>query len=163
MHFASFEVVSVKILNCTKGIFPSSGLWQRREKHETGCVTWSVFCKPQRRKKCYHRTRIFQPRTKINGPWSEPKKSTCPRTSGMDNILFTFYIAFDGPFLPATYRLRSINFRVCRYSGLCSLLDFVITNNNDITPRIFFRPQHYLVRARFPYNPIHLLCIQFFV
>ena len=50
MHFASFEVVSVKILNCTKDIFPSSGLRQRREKHETGCITWSVFCMPHRRK-----------------------------------------------------------------------------------------------------------------
>ena len=55
-------------------------------------------------------------------------------------IPFNFYIAFDGPFLPATYRLRSINFqfRVCRYSGLSSLLDLVNTNKNDITPRIFF-------------------------
>ena len=25
------------IRSCTKDIFPSSGLWQRREKHETGC------------------------------------------------------------------------------------------------------------------------------
>ena len=33
---------------------------------------------PQR---CCHVTRIFEPRTKSNGLWSRPKKSTCPRTS----------------------------------------------------------------------------------
>ena len=53
-------------------------------------------------------------------------------------ILFNFYIAFDGPFLPATYRLRSINFRVCRYSGLSFLLDFVITTTTTTT---ILRPQ----------------------
>ena len=35
--------------------------------------------------KCNHMTRIFQPRTKTNGPRREPKKSTCPRTSEMDS------------------------------------------------------------------------------
>ena len=39
--------------------------------------------------KCYHVTRMFEPQTKTNGPWSGPKKSACPRTSEMDsNFLF---------------------------------------------------------------------------
>ena len=29
--------LQASIRSCTKDIFPSSGLWQRREKHETGC------------------------------------------------------------------------------------------------------------------------------
>ena len=71
MDFASFEVVSVKVLNCTKDIFPSSGLWQRQEKHETGCITWSVFCKPQHRKNV-----ITWPEFFIRGP-----KPTVPEAS----------------------------------------------------------------------------------
>ena len=36
--------------------------------------------------KCYRVTRIFEPRTKTNGPWSGPEKSACPRTSETDSI-----------------------------------------------------------------------------
>ena len=39
MHFefdAFSKLSPLEILNCTKDIFPSSGLWQRRDKDETG-------------------------------------------------------------------------------------------------------------------------------
>ena len=92
MHFASFEVVSVKDLKLYKGHL--SFLWTLTKAgktcNETGCPQpkWhhviSVL-QAAASQKCYHMTRIFQPRTKTNGPWSEPKKSTCPRTSEMDS------------------------------------------------------------------------------
>ena len=34
----------------------------------------------------YHVTRIFEPLTKTNGPWSRSKRSACPRTSETDSI-----------------------------------------------------------------------------
>ena len=43
-----------------------------------------------------------------------------------------FYIAFDGPFLPATYHPRNNNF-VCWYSGLSSLLDFNTISFADLS------------------------------
>ena len=62
-------------------------------------------------------------------------------------ILFNFYIAFDDPFLPATYRPRSINFRVCRYSGLSPLLDFYHKQQQYYAQDVLsFRLQHYLAR-----------------
>ena len=61
-------------------------------------------------------------------------------------ILFNFYIAFDGPFLPATYRPRSINFRVCRYSGLSSRLRYHKQQRYYAQGFLSFRLQHYLVR-----------------
>ena len=39
--------------------------------------------RPQHR---YHVTRIFEPPTKTNGPWSRLKKSACPRTSETDSV-----------------------------------------------------------------------------
>ena len=49
--------LQASIRSCTKDIFPSSGLWQRREKHDRlstfsgqNGITWSVFCKPQHHK-----------------------------------------------------------------------------------------------------------------
>ena len=42
-------------------------------------------------KKYYHMTRIFEPETKTNGPWSGLKKSPCPWRSEMDSLWLMFF------------------------------------------------------------------------
>ena len=91
MHFTSFEVVSVKDLKLCKGhlsflwTLTKAGKWYKLPQPKWHHVI-SVL-QAAASQKCYHMTRIFEPRTKTNGPWSELKKSTCPPTSEMDRIL----------------------------------------------------------------------------
>lgn len=42
-------------------------------RRESG-ITWSVFCKPQSSKTCFHVTRNFELQNETNGPWSGLKK-----------------------------------------------------------------------------------------
>ena len=68
--------------------------------------------------KCYHMTRIFQPRTKTNDPWSEPKKALVHgRLRWIVTEAHFFKITFDK------------NARVLERSLIVSLQEETLTDN----------------------------------
>ena len=83
MHFASFEVVSVKDLKLYKGHL--SFLWTLTKAGKTwnrlstfngqNGITWSVFCKPQRRKNVITWPEFFNRELKPTVPEASRKKA----------------------------------------------------------------------------------------
>ena len=113
--------------------------------------------------KCYHMTRILQPRTKTNGPWSEPKKSTCPRTSEMDSIkvhkvgtrkLISYTtlrkLSLNCHFIQTDFAMDKKLWDIWAYFRLTEMYTAKRSNENE------FRSQHYLTQRERRLINIHL-------